>query len=238
MILWTLLLGRCPSRAWVGWGNRRSLGSFIYNFLETRSNITCNVIPAGEAAPAELRKRLSLYENYWKNPNPEKSNFWEETASVTSQVHLPVPHSLLCSLPLIPSCFPAPNFCSPSYPLIISRSFPMLNRKPLISENDKLQNWVIKLHCPSSQVLPSIVFSLITFFRSCQTAMILISSSHTGCRSCGLWTGHCQQHYPCLDCGFSCSPKLAAPGESWAFPVPIYIKAQEEKVDKYRQILG
>lgn len=105
-------------------------------------------------------------------------------------------YDTLCSLLLIHSSSPTPNFYSPSYSLIISRSFPMLYRKPLISENDKLQNWVIKLHYPSSQVLSSIVFSLITFFRSCQTVTILISSSHTGYKSCGLWKRHSQQHYP------------------------------------------
>lgn len=77
------------------------------------------MIPAGEAAPAELRERLSLYEKCFKNTNLEKSNFWEETASVTGQVHLPVPHSALLpafdpfqfsSTQLLFSLLPTDNF--------------------------------------------------------------------------------------------------------------------------------
>lgn len=106
----------------------------------------------------------------------------------------------------------------------------MLYRNPLTSENDKMQNRVIKLHGPSSQILSSIVFSLITFFRSCQIAMILIFSSHTGHKSCGLWKRHCQQQFPCLDCRFSCSPNLAAPGERLSlYTVPIHSKEWKEQ---------
>lgn len=103
----------------------------------------------------------------------------------------------------------------------------MLYRNPLTSENDKMQNQVIKLHCQSSQILSSIVFSLITFFRSWQTAMILIFSSHIGHKSCGLWKRHCQQQFPCLDCRFSCSLNLAAPGERLSIPSPYTQQAVE-----------
>lgn len=104
-----------------------------------------------------------------------------------------------------------------------------------------MQNQVIKLHCQSSQILSSIVFSLITFFRSWQTAMILIFSSHTGHKSCGLWKRHCQQQFPCLDCRFSCSLNLAAPGERTEHSQSLYTASSgrsKARRKRHRQILG
>lgn len=108
----------------------------------------------------------------------------------------------------------------------------MLYRNPLISENDKLQNGVIKLHCPCSQVLSYTVFSLITFFMSWRTTMILISSSHTGYKSRGTWKRHCQQYYPCLDCRFSCSPNLATAGERLSTHSP-YTQQGNDKRERW-----